>query len=679
MVTPNGLSHDGGEDGVLTRRRALQLLGVGVALPGVTGTAAGQESFVDIIGTDPSSYPTIGLNVRVDSDAGRDGRLTEDDFTVTEGGEERELTGFEFSSTQLDLVFVFDDTGSMFNEIAGAKQQSKELTQQIADSGVDARYGLVSFKDDVEVDLSLTDDAAALQDALDDLFARGGGDGPEDNFDALERALEFDFRDGAQKVFIDITDNIAHYRGDGSGFSEYTLEEVKTDLMEQGVTYVAVSPGFDDEQASKQVLAEEVGGLYVDINGGDFDRILERITGILVESYIVRYETPLPPGTDVPIGVIVQDPERGEGSGSGRVTIPEDAGDGDGDGDASAFAEVREEKLALADQVDSLARDFDERPQVVSTLDALETSVDDGSLDEGTAVEAVERMKLGENVTEDLLADFGPETLGSEDPDTLVGNASDEPEYNTALKIVQSGINIIIEAVLSFFPFDKVLDYLPSGLVSKVDAAKSKLTKFIDFAVDTILGSFDDLARQLKSNAEDISDFIFDEISGEGVSKGANLAREQTNEVAGVQDTLADLLVGIYEDNVPGTPVKDQLTELNDAFAPTDGSLSLSGDLEGAETAARNGTDSVSETLGNAKETTETISDVIDIVGWLGLIAGALIASGFFSIAGATLNLVLFIFNVAANLLGIATGAVAMFEALDEHNSAIDGVINGGV
>lgn len=347
--------------------------------------------------------------------------------------------------------------------------------------------------------------------------------------------------------------------------------------------------------------------------------------------------------------------------------------------DRNSFEVVRDEKLALASQVDSLARDFDERPQVVASLDALETGIYSGNLKEETAVEAVERLKLGENVTEELLADFGPETLGTEDPDSLVGNSSDATEYNTALGIVQSGINIITEAVLSFFPFDKVVDYLPSGLVSKIDTAKSKLTKFVDFAVDTLLGSHDELARQLKNNAEDVSQFILETIRDQSITEGSDLARKQTNEVAGIQDSLADLLVGIYEDDVTGTPVEERLEDLNESLTASDGSLSLAGDLEGAQRAADNGIDDIKQTLGEANETTDTISDAIDIVGWLGLIAGALLASGFFSIAGATLNLVLFIFNVAANLLGIATGALAMVEAVDEHNAAIDGVVDGGI
>lgn len=433
---------------------------------------------MDLIGTDPSSYPTIGLNVRVDSDAGRDGRLTEDDFTVTEGGEERELTGFEFSSTQLDLVFVFDDTGSMFNEIAGAKQQSKELTQQIADSGVDARYGLVSFKDDVEVDLSLTDDAAALQDALDDLFARGGGDGPEDNFDAIERALEFDFRDGAQKVFIDITDNIAHYRGDGSGFSEYTLEEVKTDLMEQGVTYVAVSPGFDDEQASKQVLAEEVGGLYVDINGGDFDRILERITGILVESYIVRYETPLPPGTDVPIGVIVQDPERGEGSDSGRVTIPEGRLDEKIGRKEEQISSIRESAGAvLGDTSDvdvaaeGLIGEIDDRQADASTSERAEM---EEALDRVIAAESVTSAATDRVTREDGITDLIGENVmkiaatGLEELITSIGGGLLKSIAKNLARSCRSISSKILDGLSSNIPSRTAGDF-----ASRIDDLKS--------------------------------------------------------------------------------------------------------------------------------------------------------------------------------------------------------------
>lgn len=211
----------------LYRRRILQIAASGTAIAGLgANPVSADDEFVEITGTDPSTYPGVDVNVSVDSDAGRDGELTKDEFKVYEYGERMEITDIEYSASSLDLVFVFDDSGSMGNEISAMKRKVKSLTDDIDDAGVDARYGLVSFRDDADTDLTFTEDVDSLKDAVDSLDAYGGGDFPEDNFDAIMTALEDEYRADAQKIVVDITDATSHYDGDGSGFSEYTLSDV---------------------------------------------------------------------------------------------------------------------------------------------------------------------------------------------------------------------------------------------------------------------------------------------------------------------------------------------------------------------------------------------------------------------------------------------------------------------
>lgn len=322
----------GAEDSSFDRRTMLQLTALGLAGTGATaGTstsaAAQEDSFVDILSVDPSDYPNVLLNVDVASEAGTEGLLTEEDFEIVEDDIQQEITGFDFGSTKSDVVFVFDDTGSMGDEIAAMKAEVKSLVDEMEAAGIDSRYGLVTFKDDVDERLELTDDADALQDVVDTLNANGGGDTPEDNFDAVAEALEMDFRADAQKVVIDITDAPSHYSGDGSGVSDHTLDEVAKKVDESGVAFVAVSPGFDDEDASKKVLAEEVGGTWIDINDADFTVILEEITELVVTAYVIEYVTDLLPGAVAPISVIVDDPDEGRERVDDDIDIPTDVVD----------------------------------------------------------------------------------------------------------------------------------------------------------------------------------------------------------------------------------------------------------------------------------------------------------------------------------------------------------------
>ncbi|WP_128226068.1 VWA domain-containing protein [Halobacteriaceae archaeon SHR40] len=313
------------EWGYFSRRRVLQAVGLGASVSGLPigfADAQSESGFVDILSIDPSSYPLIQLNIAVDTEAGRKGELTEDDFTIIEEEISKAVKSFTFTSTSLDLAFVFDDTGSMGDEIGEMKRKVIDLTNQIENADIDARYGLVSFKDSVDVDLTFTDDADQLETAVDSLNASGGDDAPEDNFDAIEAALNFDFRDGAQKVIVDITDNVSHYRGDGSGFSEYTIDEVAEDLQTNGIAFFAVAPSFGDSEESKRTLADMVDGRWIDITSADFSVILEEITETVISSYLLGYETSISRGEDRLISVEVEDPEEGTGSDSGDLVVP---------------------------------------------------------------------------------------------------------------------------------------------------------------------------------------------------------------------------------------------------------------------------------------------------------------------------------------------------------------------
>ncbi len=189
-------------------------------------------------------------------------------------------------------------------------------------TGVDIRYSLITFKDqneDLEVNQNWTKNASEVMEAVDALEAESSQDLPEDNFDAIEKALDLGFRSGARRAIVDITDAPAHYEGDGDGYTNYTLEEVKNDLLRNGVEYYAISPNFSSENlvdyrlrneviqyreffwwsdhgkremVDKKVLAEtvngsseEMDGVWMDIHDHDMSQILNDVySGIINDS-----------------------------------------------------------------------------------------------------------------------------------------------------------------------------------------------------------------------------------------------------------------------------------------------------------------------------------------------------------------------------------------------------------
>ncbi len=120
----------------------------------------------------------------------------------------------------LDIVFVIDDTGSMTSAINNVKAGIASILTLAETTCDSVQAGLITFKDDVEVDVDLTANLAAVQAAILALVAGGGLDEPEASNEALREAVtaagttcpkvgDFTFsswRDGCCKIAILVTD-----------------------------------------------------------------------------------------------------------------------------------------------------------------------------------------------------------------------------------------------------------------------------------------------------------------------------------------------------------------------------------------------------------------------------------------------------------------------------------------
>ena len=113
----------------------------------------------------------------------------------------------------LDIVFVFDSTGSMGGIILETKTRIRQLMKVVTYLVPDARLGLVTYRDKKEYDLDdyeyttkawpLTRDIKALEKFLRETEAYGGGDIPEAVMDGLDVAIRSaGWNAGSTKVII---------------------------------------------------------------------------------------------------------------------------------------------------------------------------------------------------------------------------------------------------------------------------------------------------------------------------------------------------------------------------------------------------------------------------------------------------------------------------------------------
>lgn len=301
-----------------------------------TAIAAPENSTIKILGIDSTAFPKIKANLFINKFCALAGNLKHENFKVKEDGNDLAIDNIYFSGNasgqKLDFAVVFDDTGSMSQEINAMKSKVKDLTDTLKASEINATYSLVSFKDSASVKTEWTDDPDLFKKKVNSLQSIGGDDEPEVSLDAIATVLAMGFRPDAQKIILVITDAHAHDKNDSSAFSMYTKEDIEKDLKESGAIFILISPTF--EKSSNYVdlreIANDIQSTWIDINSAEFSVILEQIQGILTGTYVIECTAPdQAPAENRTILVVVDKPGcvRGSDAGSyispGSVTSPQ--------------------------------------------------------------------------------------------------------------------------------------------------------------------------------------------------------------------------------------------------------------------------------------------------------------------------------------------------------------------
>lgn len=338
--------------------------------------------------------------------------------------------------------------------------------------------------------------------------------------------------------------------------------------------------------------------------------------------------------------------------------------------------QVADEKLALAGSIDGIAQNIEEVPRVEATIDDLQSAVDAGDVDVEEAIEAVERMKLGENVTETVLAGMGPTKLGAQQPDTLVGSPIDD--HDVAGETASLALSLVVELALAGLAIARFLNIVPPGtLGSVVQTAKRKIDSVIDWVIRTLLGSLGSIVRDVQATADTIKQALFALIES-GVTDGPSLATSFLEDVADARDTLANSLVGHFETDKSGTNIDDKLRAFDERL-DANGEIGpdFSGSFSDAETAAEDGIQEVQTTFIEAEGKLGVVKGVLDLTTALTAIAGILTASVWGAPVGAVATVAGILTTIAINSLALNAGYMSMERILFEHNEALDAVLNG--
>ncbi len=193
---------------------------------------------------------------------------------------------------QADIIFVLDVTGSMSNEIDGVKNNIVEFADSLSYQGIDFQLGMVTFLDEVEHIYDFTSDVQLFQQYVDEQYAHGGGDLPENSLDALMAACQFDFRPTANRVFIWITDASYHIN---NSYTTLTPQDVVNEMLTHAVEPHCIG-GMQYQLDFYNQILFPTGGDFYDIDGNFRDILLEISRLNSTGSYRLSYFSNANPG-----------------------------------------------------------------------------------------------------------------------------------------------------------------------------------------------------------------------------------------------------------------------------------------------------------------------------------------------------------------------------------------------
>ncbi len=191
---------------------------------------------------------------------------------------------------QVDLVLMIDVTGSMGSAISNVKNNILNLIDKLRADNISLYVSIISFEDITCDGIDSTrvnngsgkeflNNPTEMYNVVNSLSARGGGDTPETDIDALGRAVQLSYRSSAQKVAFLITDT-GYKINNNYGYT--SLEQVTADLAKKGVVVSAVTGSSE-----YSTLLSITGGERFNLSGNFCNEIYNFIKKLTPREFVL--------------------------------------------------------------------------------------------------------------------------------------------------------------------------------------------------------------------------------------------------------------------------------------------------------------------------------------------------------------------------------------------------------
>ncbi|MBX3223286.1 MAG: VWA domain-containing protein [Labilithrix sp.] len=186
-------------------------------------------------------------------------------FSAAERAAAKQKWAQRTGSTELDVTFLIDTTGSMGDELSYLQNEIDGIAQTIKTKfpQTTPRYGLVLYKDKADAYLTRWFDFKGLEEFRANLAAQtvgGGGDYPEAVAAGLDQVMKLSWRTGAVSRMTFWVADAPHHIGDEASVKASIDAAAAKDVH---IYPVAASGADDRTEFTMRTAAQITGGRYI--------------------------------------------------------------------------------------------------------------------------------------------------------------------------------------------------------------------------------------------------------------------------------------------------------------------------------------------------------------------------------------------------------------------------------
>jgi len=138
------------------------------------------------------------------------------------------INGTDAKDLGIDVVFVLDVSGSMQKFVDATKEAIGQIAIQIKETGAEARFGVVAYRDDAK---NLTANGlveeAEFRSIVAGLKAEGGDDSQEEMFEGVRQAIESPWGENSLRMIVRFGDFSSHPPSSSLSLTHMSAEEIR--------------------------------------------------------------------------------------------------------------------------------------------------------------------------------------------------------------------------------------------------------------------------------------------------------------------------------------------------------------------------------------------------------------------------------------------------------------------